>query len=92
MDLGEGTLLPGLIGLHSHPTYYYRLPDANEVGQPAYGQSMIILFAPWNLRQDLEAGITTVRDVGAVDRLTYEIERARQMGFAQVRASMPLAN
>jgi imidazolonepropionase-like amidohydrolase len=84
MDLPHGTLLPGLIDLHAHPTYYFRRPDAAEYGRPAFSDPLITLFAVWQLQQDLAAGITTVRDVGAVNRLTHDIERARQKGFVRV--------
>lgn len=84
IDLGNGTLLPGLIDLHAHPTYYFRRPDAAEYGRPAFSDALITLFAVSQLEQDLAAGITTVRDVGAVNRLTHDIEKARQKGFVRV--------
>jgi imidazolonepropionase-like amidohydrolase len=84
IDLRDGTLLPGLIDLHAHPTYYFRRPDAAEYGRPAFTDSLITLFAVWQLEKDLAAGITTVRDVGAVNRLTHDVEKARQKGFVHV--------
>lgn len=84
IELQDGTLLPGLIDLHAHPTYYFRRSDAAEFGSPAFTDSLITLFAVSQLQQDLAAGITTVRDVGAVNRLTHDIEKARQKGFVRV--------
>ncbi len=84
IELGEGTLLPGLIDLHAHPTYYFRRPDAVDFARPTYTDATITLFAVWQLQKDLHAGITTVRDTGAVNRLSHEIEKARQKGFVQV--------
>jgi len=84
MELGDGTLLPGLIDLHAHPTYYFRRPDAVEFARPVFTDALIALFAVSQLQQDLNAGITTVRDTGAVNRLTHDIELARRKGFVRV--------
>ncbi len=84
IDLGEGTLLPGLIDLHVHPTYYFRRADAVEFGKNTFTDSIITLFATSQLQKCLDAGITTVRDTGAVNRLSIDIEKARQKGFARV--------
>jgi imidazolonepropionase-like amidohydrolase len=83
-NLGEGTLLPGLIDIHTHPTYFFRRADACELGHLAYNDARTTLFGVWQLQKDLRAGITTVRDMGSVNRLSIEIERARQSGFVQV--------
>ncbi len=84
IDLGEGTLLPGLIDLHSHATYYFRRSDMVEFGGQPPSDAMITLFATWQLQKALRAGVTTVRDTGAVNRLVHEIEKARAKGFVRV--------
>jgi imidazolonepropionase-like amidohydrolase len=84
IDLGDGTLLPGLIDVHAHPTYFFRRPDAFEFGHTTFNEALTSLFGVWQLQKDLNAGITTVRDMGAVNRLSVDIERARQSGFVQV--------
>lgn len=84
VNLGEGTLLPGLIDIHAHPTYFFRRADAFEFGRATFNDARTTLFGVWQLQKDLHAGITTVRDMGAVNRLSIDIERARQSGFVQV--------
>lgn len=84
IDLGDGTLVPGMIDLHAHPTYYFRRLDICEFGNWTYGDSLITLYATWQLGHDLSAGVTTVRDTGCVNRLSHEIEKARRKGFIKV--------
>ncbi len=84
INLGEGTLLPGLIDIHAHPTYFFRRADACEFGHATFNDARTTMFGVWQLQKDLRAGITTVRDMGAVNRLSIDIERARQSGFVQV--------
>ena len=91
-DLGNVTLLPGLIDVHSHvtstPTTYYegifrRSPLDDAVRAPA------------NARRTLEAGFTTVRDVGAGEYLDVALRNAINAGdIAGPRmlvATMPLS-
>ena len=65
IDLGDTTLLPGLIDMHSHVTMDYFTPD--------YWETAFVLetAADWSVqgakfaKETLEAGYTTVRDLGA---------------------------
>ena len=63
IDLSEYTVLPGLIDGHSHltSTYFDTSIDAYEMGIASYGV-LGTLYA----KKTLEAGFTTVRDVGGV--------------------------
>lgn len=69
IDLTSYTGIPGLIDVHTHMTYYWdqtpgtRPWDQMEVMSPA----MTVFLAQENARRTLEAGVTTVRDLGAFD-------------------------
>ncbi|MBA3319311.1 MAG: amidohydrolase family protein, partial [Gemmatimonadales bacterium] len=64
LDLGDVTLLPGLIDLHTHLTSDLSTPDW--VAEPVRGTpASWALRGAMNARITLRAGFTTVRDVGA---------------------------
>ena len=80
LDYGEATLLPGLIDMHAH------------VSMPADGRSysefcrepdeMWALTAYQNIARHLETGVTTIRDNGTRNRVTYAVRdflRSRQV-------------
>jgi imidazolonepropionase-like amidohydrolase len=64
IDLPEATLLPGLIDAHTHLTF-----DLNSLGYQGLGISTAreALHGARNAKRTLEAGFTTVRNVGAFD-------------------------
>src|SRR2546425_1983281 len=64
IDLPDATLLPGLIDMHTHLTF-----DLNSLGYQGLGISTAreALHGARNARRTLEAGFTTVRNVGARD-------------------------
>ena len=64
IDLPDATLLPGLIDMHTHLTF-----DLNSLGYQGLGISTAreALHGTRNARRTLEAGFTTVRNVGAKD-------------------------
>ncbi|HET8925180.1 MAG TPA: amidohydrolase family protein [Candidatus Acidoferrum sp.] len=64
IELPDGTLLPGLIDAHTHLTF-----DLNSLGYSGLGISTAreALHGARNARRTLEAGFTTVRNVGARD-------------------------
>ncbi|MBP1773544.1 MAG: Pro-Hyp dipeptidase [Holophagaceae bacterium] len=62
LDLGNRTLLPGLIDCHTH----LLIPSGlGELGYLKRSQGALLLDGVVNARRVLEAGFTTVRDVGA---------------------------
>ena len=62
LDLGDRTLLPGLIDCHTH----LLIPAGmGELGYLKRSQGALVLDGVVNARKVLEAGFTTVRDVGA---------------------------
>lgn len=77
---GRGlTILPGLIDCHVHLCLGAE-PDVVstlESEQPAY----TLLKAARHARETLEAGITTVRDVGSRDHLIFTLKRAIEAGI-----------
>src|SRR5258708_6824538 len=64
IDLPDATVLPGLIDMHTHLTF-----DLNSLGYQGLGISTAreALPAARNARRTLEAGFTTVRNLGAFD-------------------------
>jgi imidazolonepropionase-like amidohydrolase len=65
VDLRQYTLLPGLIDLHTHMTYFWdRQPGTRPLGQRRR-PAVTVFLAQDNARRTLETGVTTVRDLGA---------------------------
>src|SRR5262249_28846395 len=62
IDLTTYTAIPGMIDVHTHMTYVLD----NRVSQAGLGAATVYL-AQENARKTLETGVTTVRDLGAVD-------------------------
>jgi imidazolonepropionase-like amidohydrolase len=67
VDLRAFTGIPGMIDAHTHMTYFADPPPAsNPWGQLRGRRSAVTVFlAQDNARKTLEAGVTTVRDLGA---------------------------
>jgi imidazolonepropionase-like amidohydrolase len=68
VDLTRFTGLPGLVDAHTHMTYYYDpATRASPLKQPDRLPAVTVFLAQANARRTLEAGVTTVRDLGASD-------------------------
>lgn len=67
IDLTKYTGIPGLIDVHTHMTYYWdRAPGTNPWVQKAGRMPAVAVFlAQENALKTLQAGVTTVRDLGA---------------------------
>jgi imidazolonepropionase-like amidohydrolase len=86
IDLSRYTGLPGLIDAHVHMTYYWD----RALGTPPFSQgstrapAVTVFLAQENARHSLEAGVTTVRDLGAVEGMSFAmrdlIERGAMLG------------
>jgi len=92
VDLGSATLLPGLIDVHTHLTsqqtdYYEGLFRRSPID--------VAITAPRNAKRTLDAGFTSVRDVGAPEfvdvALRHAIQRGDIEGPRMEVATMPLS-
>jgi imidazolonepropionase-like amidohydrolase len=82
IDLGDVTLLPGLIDAHVHLTEengdnYYLQYFQNMMRQPAEQAILATTFA----RKTIDAGFTTVRNVGASDYIDVGLRNAINNGW-----------
>jgi imidazolonepropionase-like amidohydrolase len=85
IDLGRYTGIPGLIDVHTHMTYYWDgAPGTRPRNQPRREPAETVRVAAANAQRTLEAGVTTVRDLGASGGTDYalrdEIDAGRMVG------------
>jgi imidazolonepropionase-like amidohydrolase len=88
LDLGEMTLLPGLIDMHVHLSYDWE--SLNAVGQETSADAA--LRGARNARATLLAGFTTVRNVGAHDFVDVALMRAIDAGFIDGPRIVPVGH
>ena len=69
IDLRPLTAIPGLIDVHTHMTFYWdRAPGTRPWTQlGSLGAAVTVFLAQENARKTLEAGVTTVRDLGRAE-------------------------
>jgi imidazolonepropionase-like amidohydrolase len=80
IDLRNFTLLPGLIDLHTHMTYYWdRQPGTRPLAQRRR-PAVTVFLAQDNARRTLETGVTTVRDLGASNDTDFAMRDLIAMG------------
>jgi len=77
IDLGRSTILPGLIDVHTHLT-----TESDEYYSDTFRRSPIdaAVRAPTHAKRTLEAGFTTVRDVGAAEYVDVALRNAIDEG------------
>ena len=86
LDLPQACLMPGLIDMHAHPSYYWDQSDnATYTYEPegalVYSPVMIAIMATNKIRQALMTGITTIRDTGAVNDIMFEVRKGVRKGL-----------
>jgi len=81
IDLRRYTVVPGLIDLHTHMTYFWdRTPGTKPIGQPRRPAGVTVVLAADNARRTLETGVTTVRDLNASNEIDYAMRDLINLG------------
>ena len=81
VDLTRFTVIPGMIDVHTHMTYYWDgAPGTRPLGQPRRPAGVTTVLAAENARRTLETGVTTVRDLGASNEIDYAMRDLINMG------------
>jgi len=79
IDLGGLTLLPGLFNCHTHLCLSGQADPARVLAEETYGATVI--RAVLRARQTVEAGVTTIRDLGGRDYAEIAVRNAVSAGL-----------
>lgn len=80
VDLKEETLLPGLIDMHVHID---SLPEFSGYNYLKFSDRFWAMIATYNAKRTLEAGFTTVRNVGSGDFNDVGLREAIDSGYVE---------
>lgn len=95
INLGDATILPGLIDAHTHITYHF---DENGMFGVKNDRSAaeMLKYSEENARRTLEAGFTTIRNLGAIWKvdlmLRERIEKGEAIGPRMLVSGEPLTS
>jgi imidazolonepropionase-like amidohydrolase len=74
LDLGDTTIIPGLIDSHIHVFHEPQLLGLSESAAALWGANYV--------QSALRAGLTTIRDLGAQTEAVYGLKHALEAGYA----------
>ena len=78
-DLGDVSLLPGLVDVHAH-MHCSATPDAYRL-VTTESHEALLLRAAQNVRDALMSGVTTLRDIGSKNEIAFPIRDAVRRGL-----------
>lgn len=76
-DLGQATLMPGIIDAHVHPGWYINHQGALHNGRDGETPAQVAIAQAGNLYATLMGGVTTIQSVGGVEDLDLRDAVAR---------------
>lgn len=80
LEYPEGCLLPGLVDVHTH-TIFSAASKNYEEDIERDPDEVLILRAARNANTHIKAGVTTLRDNGARNKVTFNLRKAAEMGL-----------
>ncbi|MCO5176611.1 MAG: amidohydrolase family protein [Thermomicrobiales bacterium] len=78
-DLGDATILPGLVNMHTHLTLSGSRQCLQDALYDTYEVKM--MRAVEHARQAIMSGVTTIRDCGTLDSIVFSIRQASKDGL-----------
>jgi imidazolonepropionase-like amidohydrolase len=81
IDLSRFTVIPGLIDVHTHMTYFWDGAPGTRPRGSSRLPAVSMVLAQANLRKTLEAGVTTVRDLNASEYTDVAMRDLIRMGI-----------
>ena len=78
-DLGDATILPGLINMHTHLTLSGTMQVFQEAINDSYEVKM--MRAVTHAREAIESGVTTIRDCGTLNSIVFAVREASSQGL-----------
>ena len=86
-DLGDVSLLPGLVDVHAH-MHCSATPDAYHLVTTESHEALLLRSAA-NVRAALMSGVTTLRDIGSKNEIAFPIRDAVRRGVVAGPAPRP---